>query len=159
MKLLKIKTENAGATQRAGHFAGQAAAAGDVILLDGPLGAGKTTFTQGLAAGLDIKESVMSPTFVLMRQLEGRLPLYHLDLYRLEALPEISDLGLDDYFYGRGVTVVEWADRAEGLMPEEHLAVSLKYTDSGSRRLAFTARGSRYEKMLEDIAAGMDNKL
>ena len=157
MKLLMIKTESPEATQRLGRLTGQAAAAGDVILLEGPLGAGKTTFTQGLAAGLDITGGVMSPTFVLLRQLEGRLPLYHLDLYRLEAAPEISDLGLDDYFYGRGVTVVEWADRAGGLMPEEHLGISLKYADDGARRLAFTACGSRYEKLLEDITAGMEN--
>ncbi|MEN8613691.1 tRNA (adenosine(37)-N6)-threonylcarbamoyltransferase complex ATPase subunit type 1 TsaE [Dehalogenimonas sp. THU2] len=158
MNSLTINANSPVSTRRIGEAVGKALGSGDVVLLAGPLGAGKTTLTQGLALGLGITESVMSPTFVLMRELKGRLPLYHLDLYRLENLPEISDLGLDDYFYGDGVTVVEWADRAGVLLPEEHLRVDLEYAGNRSRSLCFTARGERYEQLLTGLAARFEAK-
>lgn len=151
MNSIAIYTKTAAATRRIGQYIGMALGAGSVVLLNGPLGSGKTTLTQGIARGLGINGSVMSPTFVLMRELKGRLPMYHLDLYRLDNLPEISDLGLDDYLYGDGVSVVEWADRAGGLLPEDYLKIELGYHGDKGRCLELTAHGAGYVTLLLSI--------
>lgn len=134
-----------------GERLGKAAAPGDVILLIGNLGAGKTCFTQGIAKGLEITQQVQSPTFVLAREMLGRLPLYHLDLYRLEDITEVSDLGIDDYLYGSGVTVIEWADKGLELMPDDNLTVHFETTGENSRRLRFCANGKRYVELLKEM--------
>ena len=129
----------------------QALHAGDVILLDGDLGAGKTTFTKGLARGLGIRKNVKSPTFTLIREYhEGRLPLYHMDVYRLEETGG-DDLGLEEYFNGDGVSVVEWSQFVEDDLPKEFLIVHFikDETDDDKRTLVFEPRGKRYEEMLK----------
>ncbi len=154
MKPLIIESKTAAVTRRIGEAIGKGLQPGDVILLAGPLGAGKTTLVQGMAKGLGVTGSVMSPTFVLMRELEGRLKLYHLDLYRLEKMPEITDLGLDDYLFGEGVTVIEWADRAEALWPDDHLRIDLEYgAEAKGRKLKVTAHGKRYQMMMDELKA------
>ncbi|MBN7274338.1 tRNA (adenosine(37)-N6)-threonylcarbamoyltransferase complex ATPase subunit type 1 TsaE [Ligilactobacillus pobuzihii] len=128
--------------------------AGDVILLQGELGAGKTTFTKGLASGLGIKSNVKSPTFTLIREYtEGRLPLYHMDVYRLED-GGASDLGLEEYFDGDGLCVVEWPQFAAEDLPEEYLAVTFsKNADQDDERtLSFEAHGSRYSYLLDNLS-------
>ncbi|ADJ26425.1 protein of unknown function UPF0079 [Dehalogenimonas lykanthroporepellens BL-DC-9] len=152
METMQVITESAAGTRRLGYLLGEILEPGDVLFLTGPLGAGKTTLTQGIARGLGISAEVMSPTFVLMRELQGRLALYHIDLYRLDDLSEIADLGLDDYFYGDGVTVVEWADRAEALLPEERLAIVIDYHGEQSRSFKHSARGERYRHLLYQLA-------
>jgi tRNA threonylcarbamoyladenosine biosynthesis protein TsaE len=152
METMDVITESSAGTRRIGRLLGEILEPGDVLFLTGPLGAGKTTLTQGIARGLGISAEVMSPTFVLMRELKGRLALYHIDLYRLDDLSEIADLGLDDYFYGDGVTVVEWADRAEALLPEERLAIVIDYQGEQSRSLKLSARGERYLDLLHRFA-------
>lgn len=126
-----------------GKFIGALAKEGDILLLSGNLGAGKTCLTQGIAKGLGIADYVMSPTFVLVRELKGRLPLYHMDLYRLDNLTEIDDLGLDDYFYGKGVSVVEWADKASHILPEEGVFIEISHTGENSRFFNFKPVGER----------------
>jgi tRNA threonylcarbamoyladenosine biosynthesis protein TsaE len=154
LKPLIIESKTAAMTRRIGEAIGKGLQPGDVILLAGPLGAGKTTLVQGMAKGLGVTGSVMSPTFVLMRELEGRLKLYHLDLYRLEKMPEITDLGLDDYLFGEGVTVIEWADRAEALWPDDHLRIDLEYgAEAKGRKLKVAAHGKRYQKMMDELTA------
>jgi tRNA threonylcarbamoyladenosine biosynthesis protein TsaE len=148
---IEISSQSPEDTQALGLKLGQSARSGDVYLMAGQLGAGKTCLTQGIAWGLDIREYTASPTFVLVRELYGRLPLYHIDLYRLDNLEEIADLGLDDYFYGRGVSVVEWADKAPGLLPPEHLKIDIEYLGDDRRRLQLTAHGPRYAELLEEI--------
>jgi tRNA threonylcarbamoyladenosine biosynthesis protein TsaE len=138
-------------TQKIGRCIGELAQAGDVILLTGNLGAGKTCLTQGIAWGLGIQEYTMSPSFVLVRELRGRLPLYHIDLYRLEKVEESVDLGLDDYFYGRGLSVVEWADRAMSIMPPEHLLIEVEYLSDTGRKLRLKPAGRRYLKMAAQL--------
>src|SRR3989304_2198922 len=108
---VEIISYSPGQTRRIGARLGKLAASGDVVLLVGALGTGKTCFTQGVAQGLGINEYTSSPSFVLVREYRGRLPLYHIDLYRLERIEEIDQLGLDDYLYGNGVCVGEWAER------------------------------------------------
>ena len=119
---------------------------GDVVCLYGDLGAGKTVFVKGLARGMGIrKEQVKSPTFVLMRIYAGRLPVYHFDLYRLEEGAETVLLGYEEFMYGDGVAVVEWADRLGGLLPEERLDVTFRHTGEQSREIRFRAVGRAYE--------------
>jgi len=120
-------------TQKIGVRIGELSLPGDVFLLTGSLGAGKTCLTQGIAWGLNIKEYALSPTFVIAREMHGRLPLYHIDLYRLDNIDEIEDLGLDDYLYGKGACVVEWAEKALGLLPSEHLLVQMDFLSDTER--------------------------
>jgi tRNA threonylcarbamoyladenosine biosynthesis protein TsaE len=138
-------------TQRIGVCIGRLAQPGDVFLLVGELGAGKTCLTQGIAWGLDIKDYALSPSFVIMRELCGRLPLYHIDLFRLDALAEIEDLGLDDYLYGSGVCVVEWAEKGLELMPPEHLLIELDFRDDTQRNLHLKPSGKRYQELLASL--------
>jgi tRNA threonylcarbamoyladenosine biosynthesis protein TsaE len=135
-------------TQRIGKRLGELAQASDLILLVGELGTGKTCLTQGIALGLGIGDYITSPSFVLIREYQGRLPLYHIDLYRLDKTEEILDLGLDDYLSGQGVCVVEWADKALDLFPKERLLITLYHLDETRRALHLEARGQRYKDML-----------
>ncbi|KRN25384.1 tRNA (adenosine(37)-N6)-threonylcarbamoyltransferase complex ATPase subunit type 1 TsaE [Lacticaseibacillus camelliae] len=126
---------------------------GDVLLLDGDLGAGKTSFTKGLARGLGITDYIKSPTFTLIREYPaGRLPLYHMDLYRLEG-GGAGDLGLEEYFEGDGVSVVEWPDYLGEAMPESYLLIHFIKDDfdDNKRTLTFEAEGSRAKALLEAL--------
>jgi tRNA threonylcarbamoyladenosine biosynthesis protein TsaE len=127
---------------------GKLARPGDLFLLCGNLGAGKTTLTQGIALGLGSSDYALSPTFVLMRELKGRLALYHIDLYRLDRIEEISDLGLDDYLYGSGLCVIEWAEKGLAVLPPQHLLIKIDYLSDTGRRFEFIPKGDRYQKML-----------
>lgn len=122
--------------------------AGDVIALVGDLGAGKTTFTQGLAKGLGIMEQVNSPTFTIIKEYEGRLPLYHMDVYRLTGE---EDLGFDEYFSGDGVTVVEWPSQIAALLPEELLWIEIRATKDDERQIRLRPQGERYIKLCKEL--------
>ena len=127
---------------------------GETICLKGPLGAGKTTFAQGVGQGLGIEEPIISPTFTLIREYGpvGEHPaMYHIDFYRLENLEELQTLGLDDYFYGDGVCVVEWPERAEMLLPEDRLWIEMHTVDDTKRGLLIRAEGNRYRQLLEEF--------
>jgi tRNA threonylcarbamoyladenosine biosynthesis protein TsaE len=113
------------ATQALAAAIGRHATPGTVIALSGDLGAGKTSFIQGLAVGLAVGDSVTSPTFVMIAEHAGRLPLYHVDLYRTESLAEIRVLGLEELLHGEGVTAIEWAEKAEPLLPPRTIRVSI----------------------------------
>ncbi|MDQ0157719.1 tRNA (adenosine(37)-N6)-threonylcarbamoyltransferase complex ATPase subunit type 1 TsaE [Robertmurraya andreesenii] len=121
----------------------------DVIALEGDLGAGKTTFTKGLAEGLNIKKTVNSPTFTIIKEYNGTLPLYHMDVYRLEDSNE--DLGFDEYFEGNGVTVVEWAHLVEDQLPKELLTIYLKHGDHDTRTIVLEPKGKRYEELCKEL--------
>jgi tRNA threonylcarbamoyladenosine biosynthesis protein TsaE len=124
---------------------------GDVIALEGDLGAGKTTFTKGLAEGLEIKRTVNSPTFTIIKEYLGTMPLYHMDVYRLENSYE--DLGFDEYFEGTGVTVVEWAHLIEDQLPTELLTIYLTHGNDDTRKIKLDPSGSRYEQLCKEIFA------
>ncbi len=121
----------------------------DTITLEGDLGAGKTTFTQALAKGLGVKRIVNSPTFTIMKQYMGRLPLNHLDVYRLADSDE--DLGWDEIFYGDAVTVVEWAHLIEQDLPNERLAIEIRRVDEHARLITFIPIGQRYMELCEGL--------
>ena len=126
---------------------------GDVILLEGNLGAGKTTFTKGLAEGLGISKVIKSPTYTIIREyLEGRLPLYHMDVYRLEETGGM-DLGLEEYFEGDGVSIIEWATFIPEDLPQEYLQIKLVPVgeDLMERELTFDPVGKRYEELLRSF--------
>jgi len=148
---LELISHSPESTQKIGTIMGKLAVSGDVFLLQGKLGAGKTCLTQGIALGLDIDDYVLSPTFVIMRELYGRLPLYHIDLYRLDDIAESIDLGLDDYFYGDGLSVVEWAEKAMKIMPRKHLLVRIDYIGDTERRLFLEPSGERYFELSKQI--------
>lgn len=144
-------------TQLLGNHLGQLAQRGDTFLLTGELGAGKTCLTQGIARGLEIKESILSPSFVIIREHHGRLPLYHIDFYRLDHISEIADLGLEEYLHGDGVCVIEWAERGISVMPQDNLLVALSYvTNSEMERVVrLTPRGQRYEDMIKQLETSL----
>jgi len=137
------------ATKQLAQYIGSQSWPGFVIALDGDLGAGKTTFSKALAAEIGVKEVVSSPTFTIIKEYEGdRLPFYHMDVYRL-SLEEADELGLDDYFYGQGITIVEWASLIEELMPEQYLSIHIEYIDEQQRMVHIQAFGERYEQLLQ----------
>ncbi len=151
-QIASIVSRSAEETARLGEAVGARLAPGDVIVLRGPLGAGKTVFTQGIGRGLGVREHVISPTFTLLREhTSGRLPLYHVDAYRLAGAVEAYTFGLDEYLYGDGVTVIEWGERVETLLPEEYLAVDLAYGATGERTITLAAQGAHYADILRAL--------
>ncbi|MEC8857803.1 MAG: tRNA (adenosine(37)-N6)-threonylcarbamoyltransferase complex ATPase subunit type 1 TsaE [Chloroflexota bacterium] len=154
---LRIRSTGAEFTQDLGRIVGEQASEGDVILLTGELGAGKTCLTQGIALGLGVEGYVRSPTFVLMTLHHGRLTLHHVDLYRISSPAEAWDLGLDEQLFGEGVCVIEWADRATELFPEDCLWIDLDYgQDADSREITIEAvvpaEKSRFKTLLKVLA-------
>jgi len=126
---------------------------GDVLSLGGDLGAGKTTFVQGLAVGLGILERVTSPSFVLLKEyLGGRYPLIHMDVYRLERMQEVVDLGYDEFLDPSHIVVVEWGDMVEPLLPKEHLSIQMSYGAADSRReIVMQPRGFQWEMRMQKV--------
>jgi tRNA threonylcarbamoyladenosine biosynthesis protein TsaE len=173
---LDIISHSSAQTQRLGMRLGELLRGGELLLLEGSLGTGKTTFTQGLARGIGITEVISSPTFTLLKEYPGQPvstpqseqsgatlqfqqkqrrqvgpALYHFDLYRLDDPEEILDLGFEDYFFGNDVCVVEWADKADLLWPAEHLRLRMKIMSETKRGLLFTATGVRYCELLQQF--------
>ena len=151
MSDIELITHSPEETQKLGIYIGESAQAGDIYLLTGGLGTGKTCLTQGIAWGLDIEEYALSPSFVIVRELRGRLPLYHVDLYRLDRAEEIDELGLDEYLNGNGVCVIEWAEKGLSVLPPEHLLIEISYIGETDRRFHFKPSGQRYIDLVERL--------
>jgi len=134
---VKMITNSVRETMIAGEKLAKRLRPGDVIALSGNLGSGKTTFTKGIGKGLGVKDSmrINSPTFVLLKEYSGKVPLYHLDLYRLDDLKEIENLAIEEYIYGDGVTVIEWAERMRRLLPKRRIEVKFKIRDENKREV------------------------
>jgi tRNA threonylcarbamoyladenosine biosynthesis protein TsaE len=128
---------------------------GDVIALVGELGTGKTHLVKGLAAGVGVKRSgqISSPSFTLIHEYEGRIPFYHIDLFRLKAEREAEELGLEEYFGGKGTTAIEWADRIPSLLPKEMLSLYMRYTGKHTRSIEMVGQGKRYEELTWEIVS------
>lgn len=121
----------------------------DIIALFGNLGSGKTTLVKGIGSGLGVKKKeVNSPSFVLVKEYKGRLPIYHFDLYRIKNIKQIYGLGYEEYFFNQGVSVIEWAERAKKLLPKEYLAIKLFVKGKNKRLLKFIPYGRRYQKLI-----------
>ncbi len=151
MSDIELITHSPEETQKLGVYIGESARAGDIYLLTGGLGTGKTCLTQGIAWGLDIEEYALSPSFVLIRELRGRLPLYHIDLYRLDRAEEVDELGLDEYLNGNGVCVIEWAEKGLSILPPEHLLIEISYLGETDRRFRFKASGQHYVDLVDRL--------
>ena len=122
-----IETRSAEETYQLGVEIGKKAKKGQVLTLVGDLGVGKTVFTQGLAKGLEIEEPISSPTFTIVQVYdEGRLPFYHFDVYRIGDISEMDEIGFEDYVYGEGVSLIEWANLIEEILPEERIAITIE---------------------------------
>ena len=142
-------------TRALGAALGRRLSAGDVVLLYGELGAGKTAFTQGLALGLGVppERRVASPTFTLVNEHLGKYPLHHIDLYRIDDPGELEEIGLRDYLAGAGVTVIEWAEKLGHFLPDQRLDVSIAATGPASRQIVGRAHGGRAEQILDGWSA------
>lgn len=136
-----------------GEAVGSLTAAGDVIALIGELGTGKTLFVTGLARGLGIEPAtyVSSPTFTIIHRYAGRLPLYHIDLYRIETPGSFASIGLDEYLEGDGVVVIEWADHGWGCLPTEMLTFRFRYAGSETRTIEIVPSGNRYNRLVRAL--------
>lgn len=149
---MKISVHNLQETQQLGWAIGQLVSPGDIIILSGDLGAGKTTFTQNLALGLGIDQTVKSPTYTIVREYQsGRLPLYHMDVYRIDG--DIDELGLEEYFEGNGVCVVEWGQLLREDLPDDYLSIFLEKVSENAEKRVVTiqACGVKAEKLLKKI--------
>ena len=138
-----------------GKELGRIAEPADIITLEGELGAGKTALTQAIGLGLEVdpKVYITSPTFSLLQEYQGRLMLYHMDLYRLAGEEDIENLGFTEYIYGNGLTVIEWPERLGSLMPADRLHILLLITGAGSRTAQLTPYGGQWQKKVADIAS------
>jgi tRNA threonylcarbamoyladenosine biosynthesis protein TsaE len=152
---LTLRARTADATRAVGEAVAPLLRARDAVILTGELGAGKTTFVQGVARGLGVEETVGSPTFVLVREYSGRLDIAHVDVYRLERLQEVVDLALDEIGAGNDVLLVEWGDAVEGLLPEDRLRVELTSDDDDVRRIVVTASGRSWRERGEQLGRAL----
>jgi tRNA threonylcarbamoyladenosine biosynthesis protein TsaE len=133
-------------TRAFGEHLGALAAPGDIITLAGSLGAGKTTLTQAIGKGLEVPDPfyITSPSFGLLHEYPGRIPLYHMDLYRLSSEEEIEELGFEDYLYGNGLSVIEWPERLGTLLPGDRLEIELNFAGETARTAVLTAFGEKW---------------
>jgi len=154
MNSYPFPSESLEQTQQLGRRLGELVQPGMVISLVGDLGAGKTQLTTAIAAGLGINpDLVSSPTFMLIQEYQGRIPLFHFDTYRLKDIHEFEDLGVDEYFYGEGVCLVEWGDRFKELLPDDLMRIEIQILGETQRQFDMTANGTLSESLLASISS------
>lgn len=150
---LRARTTDVEATRALAAAVASVAAPGDVILLSGELGAGKTAFVQGFGAGLGVQERITSPTFTLAHHYEGALAMHHLDVYRLERLGEMDDIGVSELLDGEGVVLIEWGDAVAPVLPREYLEVAITYGEGDDdRELELRCVGGRWSARLRSLS-------
>jgi tRNA threonylcarbamoyladenosine biosynthesis protein TsaE len=149
---LRIVSHSPEYTRSIGAEIGRKSHKGSVIALCGDLGTGKTVFAKGIAVGLGVETIVTSPTFVILNEYEGKYPFYHIDTYRLNSPEEMYGLGYEEYFYGDGVIAIEWAQKIEGLLPEEYLRVEFKVIGESDREIIFIPFGQNYVQLVEGLS-------
>lgn len=132
---MKFVTKSEEETLKVGSMIGERLKPGDVINLNGDLGAGKTHITKGIAKGLGVDDYITSPTFIIVNQYEGRIPLYHFDVYRINDIDEMYEIGFDEYLYGNGVCIVEWGRIVEELLPDYAIRIDINKIDDNSREI------------------------
>ena len=137
-------------TREIGFKLGKLLKPGSIVCLIGDLGAGKTTMTQSLAEALEVDDYITSPTFTIVNQYEGKMPLYHFDVYRIGCSEEMYDIGFEEYINGDGVCIIEWANIIEDILPNEYLKIELNYKDMG-REMTLIPCGEEYEKIVEEL--------
>jgi tRNA threonylcarbamoyladenosine biosynthesis protein TsaE len=157
--MFSVITSSTEQTEDLGRILGGLLEAGDLVCLYGDLGAGKTHFSFGIAQGLEVKEQyITSPTFTFVNEYQGRIPFYHIDLYRLQEPSQLESIGFEEYIDSDGATVIEWAERADEELPGEMLSVYLSHVSENDREVGFFAEGERYEKLLQDLKTHLKGK-
>lgn len=153
MKTYNFTLSDLRETEKFGESFGRHAQPGDVLCLDGDLGAGKTTLSQYIAKGLGVPSDcyVTSPSFAIMHEYPGRIPLYHMDFYRLHDYTEVTDLGFDEYFYLSGLTIVEWSERAEGILPDHKVTLQMTIFNENSRLVHCVVNEKLWDSRLHAI--------
>lgn len=151
-----ISLNNLEETEKFGIFLGENLRPGDVVCLNGDLGAGKTTLTKSIAKGLVIDDYVTSPTFTIVNEYYGKIDLYHIDTYRLDDMVDVDYLGFDEYFYSDGVTIVEWAEKIRDALPEEYMEINIKSHDD-KRDLDINYVGNRFDELKEKLDESFGN--
>jgi len=149
---MKILSNSEQETVSLGEKLGRQLKPGDVLGLVGELGTGKTTLTKGIASGLGIKrgQDISSPSFVLIKEYAGKIPLYHFDLYRLDKIKDVEYLGVEEYLFDQGVCVIEWAEKMKMLLPD-YLQVDLAVKGENKREIKFSAHTQRYKSLLKKL--------
>ena len=148
--MTKIYLENEEQTREIGYKLGQLLTPKSVVCLIGDLGAGKTTMTQSLAKSLEVDDYITSPTFTIVNEYEGKMPLYHFDVYRIGSSEEMYDIGFDEYINGDGVCIIEWANLIEDILPDEYLYIEMNYKETG-REMILTPKGEKYEEIVKEL--------
>lgn len=150
--MLEITSRSVEDTKNLGFKLAKLLKPGDIICFEGDLGAGKTAFTQGIAHGLGIDDYVTSPTFNIIQEYQGRIPLYHMDVYRINDVEEMEDLGYEEYFFGRGVVVIEWAEKIKEIIPREKLWIKAEVLGQNVRKFTLKPYGDRYLTLVKELA-------
>jgi tRNA threonylcarbamoyladenosine biosynthesis protein TsaE len=157
--MFSVITSSPEQTWRVGELLGTKLGPGNTICLYGDLGAGKTSLSYGIAQGLEVDDQyITSPTFTFVNEYQGRVPFYHIDLYRLKDPGELENIGFGEYIDSDGVTVIEWAERAEEELPAERLSIYLTTVNENSREIGFLAEGERYRKLLGALKQELERK-
>ncbi len=148
-----FQTKSPSETIRIGKHMGSLLLPGDMVALVGELGAGKTQFIKGLAAGVGVGKPtyISSPSFTLINEYVGRVRFYHIDLFRLKSEKEAEELGLEEYFQGGGITAIEWADKIPSLLPQEILWINIRYAGEHTRSFEVIGKGKRYVNLVDQI--------
>lgn len=148
---MKLTVNNLKDTEKIGKIIACCLEKGSVLCLDGDLGAGKTTLTQFIAKEFGVSEYITSPTFTIIKEYEGRLPFYHMDVYRIDSEDDMYDLGYDEYIYSEGVTIIEWSHKIKGILPDERISIEIQRIDDSGRIMIIGGRGSAYDKLAEEL--------
>ncbi len=151
---MQIELPDAAATTEFGRWLGLQLFPGAIVALIGPLGAGKTHLVRAIAEGLGLRDArvVTSPTFGLIHEYLGRLPIYHFDVYRLRRVSEFHDLGVNEYYEAGGVCLIEWADKVASSLPAEYLQIDMEMTGEKTRRMTLRAKGEKYQEILRSVS-------
>ncbi len=148
-----FKTHNSLQTRQLGEKLGSVLPAGSILALVGESGAGKTCLAQGIIKGLGVLDTyITSPSYTLINEYYGRYPVFHFDLYRLSGLPEVEELGVEEYFFGQGIAIIEWADKVRELLPPHYMEIKLDKIEETVRRIELIPRGENYRNLVNQIS-------
>lgn len=148
---MKITVNNLKDTEKIGGIISRSLEKGTVLCLDGDLGVGKTALTQFIAKEFGVNEYITSPTFTIIKEYEGRLPFYHMDVYRIDSEVDMYDLGYDEYIYSEGVTIIEWSQKIKDILPEDRINIEIQRLDDPRRIMTIEGKGKVYEKVTEEL--------